>query len=119
MSASDWVTVQGVECVSCPGCAFTFDASHTDIDTGGYTCPMCGATTAPQPPPGSVYVGPDPSGQFPAATDLNPDHWLMEPGLCPGGCGRTTPAGGLCPGCWEQVHSDAASSSGSSEGDQP
>jgi hypothetical protein len=25
---------------SCPDCAFTFDAMHTDPD-GGYTCPAC------------------------------------------------------------------------------
>jgi hypothetical protein len=33
-------------------------------------------TEPSQPAPGSVYIGPDPSGQFPEATDFNPDHWV-------------------------------------------
>jgi hypothetical protein len=32
---------QGVTCVVCPDCAFTFDADHVDSDGGGYTCPLC------------------------------------------------------------------------------
>jgi hypothetical protein len=28
---------------SCPDCAFTFDAMHTDAD-GGYSCPACAET---------------------------------------------------------------------------
>lgn len=33
---------QGVECVVCPVCAFTFDADHeNDTPEGGYTCPLC------------------------------------------------------------------------------
>ena len=38
-----WVTVTA-NCVVCPVCAFTFDASHTDSgddDLSGYTCPCC------------------------------------------------------------------------------
>ena len=30
------------DCVSCPDCAFTFDAMHTTQDGGGYDCPACG-----------------------------------------------------------------------------
>jgi hypothetical protein len=30
---------------SCPECAFTFDAMHTDRD-GGYSCPLCGEIRA-------------------------------------------------------------------------
>lgn len=26
---------------SCPECAFAFDATHTDLDGGGHTCPAC------------------------------------------------------------------------------
>ena len=26
---------------SCPDCAFTMDACHTDVSDGGYTCPLC------------------------------------------------------------------------------
>jgi hypothetical protein len=55
-------------------------------------------------PPGAIYIGPWPSEQFPQPTDLNPDHWVLEPGLCPGGCEIETPAGGWCPACWERVH---------------
>ena len=31
-----------VECVVCPGCAFTFDRDHVDVHRDGYTCPECG-----------------------------------------------------------------------------
>lgn len=34
---------EGVTCVVCPSCVFTFDASHKDADRDGYTCPNCGA----------------------------------------------------------------------------
>lgn len=37
---SDWLREEGVTCVVCPACAFTFDAFHTDKD-GGYSCPVC------------------------------------------------------------------------------
>ena len=41
-----WQTVTEI-CVVCPGCAFTFDASHTiNDDAGGYECPDCGAVSA-------------------------------------------------------------------------
>lgn len=38
-----WLAVTA-DCVVCPVCAFTFDASHTDSgndDLSGYTCPCC------------------------------------------------------------------------------
>jgi hypothetical protein len=35
-----WEREEGVTCVVCPACAFTFDAFHTDAD-GGYSCPVC------------------------------------------------------------------------------
>lgn len=35
-----WEREDGVECVVCPVCAFTFDAAHEDT-TGGYSCPAC------------------------------------------------------------------------------
>lgn len=38
---SEWQIEEGVRCVVCPGCAFTFDATHTDPD-GSYSCPNCG-----------------------------------------------------------------------------
>lgn len=38
-----WERERRVTCVVCPGCAFTFDASHKDDDMDGYTCPLCGA----------------------------------------------------------------------------
>ena len=37
---SEWLREGHVDCVSCPNCAFTFDACHEDRD-GGYTCPVC------------------------------------------------------------------------------
>jgi protein-arginine kinase activator protein McsA len=30
-----------VELSTCPDCAFTFDAVHTDNASGDYTCPAC------------------------------------------------------------------------------
>lgn len=36
-----WEVEDGVRCVSCPDCAFTMDAFHTDDQTGEYTCPCC------------------------------------------------------------------------------
>lgn len=39
ISPEDWMASVGVM-VSCPGCAFTFDANHRDED-GGYSCPLC------------------------------------------------------------------------------
>lgn len=43
--ARAWERAQGVECVSCPQCAFTFDAAHTthrgDGVYEGYDCPLC------------------------------------------------------------------------------
>lgn len=38
---SQWEREEGVVCVSCPDCAFTFDAVHTN-DDGSYLCPVCG-----------------------------------------------------------------------------
>lgn len=35
-----WEIEEGVRCVVCPDCAFTFDATHTDPE-GGYSCPCC------------------------------------------------------------------------------
>jgi len=40
-----WERESGVECVVCPGCAFTFDAAHKDEATGRYSCPCCGYGT--------------------------------------------------------------------------
>lgn len=37
---SAWEREEGVTCVVCPACAFTFDACHTD-EGGGYSCPVC------------------------------------------------------------------------------
>jgi hypothetical protein len=37
-----WEIEEGVTCVVCPCCAFTFDETHTDTPLGGYTCPECG-----------------------------------------------------------------------------
>lgn len=50
---SDWTTEQGVTCVVCPDCAFTFDASHIDDrpfgrSPGGYSCPVCEETATRQ-----------------------------------------------------------------------
>jgi hypothetical protein len=42
---SDWTTEDNVTCVVCPGCAFTFDAIHTNPE-GGYSCPVCAAVLA-------------------------------------------------------------------------
>jgi CxxC motif-containing protein len=39
-AAQTWEHEEGVTCVVCPTCAFTFDASHADAD-GGYSCPVC------------------------------------------------------------------------------
>ena len=36
---TEWA-IDTVTCVSCPACAFTFDAVHSDAD-GGYSCPAC------------------------------------------------------------------------------
>ena len=36
-----WEREEGVTCVSCPRCAFTFDASHVTQTTGRYDCPCC------------------------------------------------------------------------------
>lgn len=43
MAGTEWVREEGVTCVVCPSCAFTFDASHYDTDGGGdgYSCPAC------------------------------------------------------------------------------
>lgn len=40
-----WSVVEGVTCVACPDCAFTFDADHEDVD-GGYSCPACAELAA-------------------------------------------------------------------------
>lgn len=40
--AEPWQYVTGVDCVVCPGCAFTFDADHIDVGTNRYSCPCCG-----------------------------------------------------------------------------
>ena len=37
---SDWL-LSTEDCVSCPECAFTFDAMHCDDDGLTYTCPAC------------------------------------------------------------------------------
>lgn len=47
MTAGEWVRVDGVSCVACPGCAFTFDADHVTEATGEYDCPNC---DYPKPP---------------------------------------------------------------------
>ena len=36
----EWLREGHVDCVSCPVCAFTFDACHED-QGGGYSCPLC------------------------------------------------------------------------------
>lgn len=57
---SEWNVHQGVTCVECPGCAFTFDADHQDVDRDGYTCPECGTTG---PPVDTTFARPrDPQG---------------------------------------------------------
>ena len=38
---SDWL-LSTEDCVSCPECAFTFDAMHTTQDGADYDCPACG-----------------------------------------------------------------------------
>ena len=38
---NDNVRVETLAVWSCPDCAFTFDAFHTDTETGGYSCPAC------------------------------------------------------------------------------
>ena len=40
-----WATEDGVTCVVCPSCAFTFDAVHVEAD-GSYDCPACFAHRA-------------------------------------------------------------------------
>lgn len=35
-----WQVTESVTCVSCPECAFTFDADHGEAG-GGYDCPAC------------------------------------------------------------------------------
>ena len=40
--SDEWEIETGVTCVVCPGCAFTFDATHADDKTGRYSCPDCG-----------------------------------------------------------------------------
>lgn len=49
-----WEIVQGVVCVVCPACAFTFDMGHVDDDgTGRHSCPNCqDDTPSPRPAPG-------------------------------------------------------------------
>ena len=37
---SEWL-LSTEDCVSCPECAFTFDAMHCDDDGLTYTCPCC------------------------------------------------------------------------------
>jgi rubrerythrin len=39
-AAQTWEREEGVTCVVCPTCGFTFDEFHTDAD-GGYSCPVC------------------------------------------------------------------------------
>lgn len=36
-----WEHRVAVDSVQCPHCLFTFDAAHTDGDSGGYSCPNC------------------------------------------------------------------------------
>lgn len=39
---SRWARVEGVTCVVCPGCGFTYAAEHElDRPEGGYACPNC------------------------------------------------------------------------------
>jgi hypothetical protein len=38
----EWEIEEGVRCVVCPACAFTFDAIHKDTGRDGYSCPCCG-----------------------------------------------------------------------------
>jgi hypothetical protein len=40
LHSEPWEREEHVDCVSCPECAFTFDACHEDRD-GGYSCPLC------------------------------------------------------------------------------
>lgn len=45
-----FVQERNVTCAVCPGCAFTFDESHTDVDESSgltYTCPECGTRGRP------------------------------------------------------------------------
>ena len=49
LTRQDWAMTEGVTCVSCPDCAFTFDAAHTEVDQaegGPYDCPACWAHRA-------------------------------------------------------------------------
>jgi hypothetical protein len=36
-----WPVWDGVTCVECPGCGFTFSAWHPDVVGVGYSCPEC------------------------------------------------------------------------------
>jgi hypothetical protein len=38
--SGEWEIEEGVRCVVCPTCGFTFDAIHVDVG-GGYSCPQC------------------------------------------------------------------------------
>jgi hypothetical protein len=41
-SGKVWELEEGVTCVVCPDCAFTFDAVHeNDEPEGTYSCPLC------------------------------------------------------------------------------
>lgn len=42
-----WLVTEGVRCVSCPDCAFTFDAMHEDQD-GTFSCPACELSEEPE-----------------------------------------------------------------------
>lgn len=55
---AEWEIQEGVRCVVCPGCAFTFDATHVTDATGEYDCPAC------EFPKGSQF--------FCGRTDLDP-----------------------------------------------
>jgi hypothetical protein len=44
-----WYIEHGVTCVVAPCCGFTFDASHTDVLDGGYSCPCCPPSAKPDP----------------------------------------------------------------------
>jgi hypothetical protein len=35
---------EGVRCWVCPDCGFAFDATHTNTDGTGYSCPVCEIT---------------------------------------------------------------------------
>lgn len=81
MSGPHWEQIEGVVCVVCPDCAFTFGAEHQNTRGGGYTCPNC------QPAPPSIVettwaeaVAACPEGHVvERCYDLHPPAWTSVP----------------------------------------